>query len=92
MKDQDVALFQLIEQHTIHKPAFEIDFWNPKNIGLIHQHLELPNWAPWLAASLESMTGRSDVFPEGQLVVWDNVNSLPAASLSLNRISWNKER
>lgn len=48
--------------------------------------LEKRLWAPWLAASEDSIHGRMDIFPEGQLCVYDDYQL--HASLSLNRIQW----
>lgn len=62
--------------------------WKRGTTELIHSKLEIPNWAPWLAASKESLLGRSKVFPKGQLVTTD-IQGNPLASLSMNRISWN---
>jgi hypothetical protein len=43
-------------------------------------------WAPWLAASAESMESRASVFPAGQLCVAAGETVL--ASLSINQIDW----
>lgn len=51
--------------------------------------LEKKLWAPWLAASSNSIAGRMDVFPEGQLCIYDE-HALHA-SLSLNRIQWDNQ-
>ena len=69
---------------------FYIGHWDSKNDALmqgIHKKLELPNWAPWLAADLSSLQGRAQTFKEGQIVMFDNMGN-PAASLSMNRITW----
>jgi GNAT superfamily N-acetyltransferase len=66
---------------------FTVGSWKQEDIAIIHQKLEVPNWAPWLAASKISMVGRCLVFPEGQLVVKD-VQGVPLASLSMNKINW----
>ena len=53
----------------------------------IYMVLERPNWAPWLAASADTLGRRAEVFPEGQLVIMRNDEVL-MASLSMNRINW----
>ncbi|MCA9371918.1 hypothetical protein KC726_03390 [Candidatus Woesebacteria bacterium] len=60
--------------------------WSKEIIPQMHRLLEVPNWAPWLAASTQSMEGRANVFPEGQLMM--EIDTVPAASLSMNRIYW----
>jgi len=62
--------------------------WSPDLIPVILQDLEQPNWAPWLAAGYESLIGRIQVFPEGQIVLL-NETEAPIASISTNRIYWN---
>jgi GNAT superfamily N-acetyltransferase len=66
---------------------FTVGSWKPEDILSIHQKLEVPNWAPWLAASEVSMVGRCLVFPEGQIVMKDT-QGFPLASLSMNKINW----
>ena len=61
--------------------------WEIEDVPGIYAELEVPNWAPWLAASQESLMGRVQVFPEGQLIV-KSIDDLPLASLSMNKISW----
>lgn len=61
--------------------------WTPELIAPILEVLEKPNWAPWLAAGYNSLLGRSQVFPEGQIVLLDQENN-PLASISTNRIFW----
>ncbi len=70
-------------QHTIGN-------WQLKEINLIHQVLEQPNWAPWLAASPNVLKGRAEVFPEGQLII-KSIDGEPLASLSMNRINWDDD-
>ena len=65
----------------------QIISWKDTDIKLLHKELEIPNWAPWLAASLETMKTRASVFPAGQLVLTENTQ--PKVSLSTNRINWN---
>ena len=48
--------------------------------------LEQSCWSPWLAAPLESLAGRAEVFPDGQLCVYSGLGML--ATLSVNRIQW----
>lgn len=64
------------------------DNWTVKDAEVIYELLEKPNWAPWLAASKDSLVGRSLVFPQGQLVL-KGVDDTPLASLSTNQIFWN---
>lgn len=61
--------------------------WQQVDVPYMHQVLELPNWAPWLAASAETLSQRAEVFPLGQLVVVD-AKKEPLASLSMNKIWW----
>lgn len=61
--------------------------WTPHDAEKIFDILEKPNWAPWLAASKESIEGRSLVFPKGQLVI-KSIDGTPIASLSTNQIYW----
>ena len=49
--------------------------------------LERTCWASWLAASPQSLAGRANVFPEGQLCVYSKLGLL--ATLSANKIAWN---
>jgi hypothetical protein len=51
--------------------------------------LEKECWAPWLAASAESLIGRISVFSEGQICAVEDGKIL--ASLSLNKINWSGE-
>ncbi len=48
--------------------------------------LEKECWAPWLAASQKSLSGRAEVFPSGQLCL--SAGKIVLASLSLNRVDW----
>lgn len=43
-------------------------------------------WAPWLAASPNSLAGRAEVFPNGQLCITSEQGLL--ATLSVNQIMW----
>ncbi|HSX40359.1 MAG TPA: GNAT family N-acetyltransferase [Candidatus Saccharimonadales bacterium] len=62
--------------------------WSAEDAHLLFTQLEQPNWAPWLAASEETLAGRAFIFPQGQLMIKDREGK-PLASLSMNRISWN---
>lgn len=64
-----------------------IKTWTPEAASKIYQTLEVHNWAPWLAASEESLIGRSLVFPDGQLLI-EAPNGEIIASVSTNRINW----
>jgi len=70
----------------LHPMGLTIQEWTEELIPEMYQSLEEPNWAPWLAAGYESMLGRSQVFPEGQLVILKG--ETPIASLSMNQVSW----
>ena len=61
--------------------------WTPEIALQIHNNLELKSWAPWLAASPESLVGRSNTFPDGQLFLKSPEGKL-IASVSTNRIEW----
>lgn len=58
-----------------------------ERIEYIHSNLEVPNWAPWLAFSLENLVDHSMVYPEGQFDISDEVG-VPIGVLSANRINW----
>ncbi len=62
--------------------------WVPEDGQLIFDQVEKFNWAPWLAASPESLSGRSKTFPEGQLIIKDETGEKILATLSTNRINW----
>jgi GNAT superfamily N-acetyltransferase len=49
--------------------------------------LEQACWSPWLGASLESLAGRAEVFPNGQLCIYSELGLL--GTLSVNEIQWN---
>lgn len=51
--------------------------------------IESQLWAPWLAASRESLIGRSKVFSAGQLVAISKGKVL--GTLSLNQIKWDSD-
>lgn len=48
--------------------------------------LEQACWSPWLAAPQESLAGRAEVFPDGQLCIQSETGLL--ATLSVNKIEW----
>ncbi len=56
--------------------------------GMMSQlsEVEAQCWAPWLAASPDSMESRAHIFSEGQLTVVDD--SAVLATLSTNKIDW----
>lgn len=55
--------------------------------GMAQIHaLENKCWAPWLAASPDSMNGRANIFADGQLCV--QAGGALVATLSANRINW----
>ena len=56
-----------------------------EGMGPIHA-LENKCWAPWLAASPESMDGRAETFPDGQVCL--TIDGTLMATLSANRINW----
>lgn len=72
---------------SLTQPRYEVRPYKPQEAGLIYETLEKPNWAPWLAASVETLTKRAEIFPEGQIALW-GADGRPVASLSLNRFSW----
>lgn len=49
-------------------------------------NLEQACWSPWLAAPQESLAGRAETFPDGQLCVTSESQLL--ATLSVNKIDW----
>lgn len=67
---------------------FTIGSWKQEDTISVYQNLEVPNWAAWLAASTETLAGRAEVFPKGQLIIKSS-DGEPLASLSMNLISWN---
>lgn len=60
-----------------------------EGIKQIHA-IEQKTWAPWLAAGYESLAGRADVNPLGQLAVVSTTGEV-YASLSTNQIDWSGE-
>lgn len=67
--------------------GYEVRPYKPEDASLIYQELEVPNWAPWLRASPETLTKRAEAFPEGQLAIW-TPEGRPIASLSLSRFNY----
>jgi GNAT superfamily N-acetyltransferase len=72
---------------SLQPSKYEARPYKPEDASLIYRELEEPNWAPWLAASAETLAKRAEVFPEGQIALW-GADGKPVASLSLNRFSW----
>ncbi|OGH21647.1 MAG: hypothetical protein A2629_01945 [Candidatus Levybacteria bacterium RIFCSPHIGHO2_01_FULL_41_15] len=66
--------------------GFELRTYKPEEAARIYQELEVPNWAPWLRASPETLAKRAVVFPEGQIAIWKGKR--PIASISLNRFNY----
>lgn len=62
--------------------------WAPNDGPHIYDQVEKLNWAPWLAATPETLSGRAEVFPEGQLIIKDESSKKILATLSTNRINW----
>ncbi len=69
------------------KVRYTLGSLKPQDAEVVFKSLEEPNWAPWLAASSETIERRAEVFSEGQLVII-GLDGTPLASLSMNRISW----
>lgn len=65
---------------------FEIRPYRSDEAPKIYEMLEMPNWAPWLRATPKTLAKRAEVFPQGQIAVWDG--NRPAASISLNRFNF----
>ncbi len=65
----------------------KLEFWTTEKAQAILTQLEQPNWAPWLAAGVESLAGRAIVNPEGQFLLAAEDGGL-IASLSTNKINW----
>lgn len=82
-KTKSVSDVEIAEMHK----GMTVESWNPEEASELFNKLEKPNWAPWLAASKESIAGRARIFPRGQLLMKDK-NGQYAASLSLNQIDW----
>ncbi|MDD3302031.1 MAG: hypothetical protein PHN31_00620 [Candidatus Gracilibacteria bacterium] len=64
----------------------KISNWSLDVSKSIYEILEKPNWAEWLEASINSIEGRSKVFPEGQFLLSNGKETL--GSLSTNQIYW----
>ena len=80
----------LMKEHSISHEKLgtcAVKLWTPESALIIHQTLEIHNWAPWLAASKTSLIGRSLIFPEGQLFI-ELPSGVIVASVSTNRIHW----
>lgn len=74
------------QERTIIDGSLEIHSLKPNEVPLFFKELEEPNWAPWLAASEATLSGRASVFPSGQLVMKDKSGAY-VASLSMNQIN-----
>lgn len=64
----------------------EVRPYKPSEAQKIFDELEVPNWAPWLRASVETLRKRAEVFPEGQIAVWEGER--PIANISLARFNY----
>lgn len=78
----------LTTESLIKTKQFDVINWHPSLAHIIHEELEVTNWAPWLAAGVESIAGRAEVFPQGQLLIMDPETGAPLASISTNQINW----
>jgi GNAT superfamily N-acetyltransferase len=65
-----------------------VGLWNPEDGPEIYDQVEKLNWAPWLSASSQTLSGRAKVFPEGHLIIKDIAGKNILATLSTNRINW----
>lgn len=67
----------------------DVATWQQLGDGGIAQiyEIEKQTWAPWLAASYESLAGRAEVNPMGQLAIVGAEGDV-WASLSTNKINW----
>src|SRR3990167_3463265 len=66
--------------------GFELRTYKPEEAARIYQELEVPNWAPWLRASPETLAKRAVVLPEGEIDNWKGKRVI--ASISLNRFNY----
>lgn len=64
----------------------EVRPYKPSEAKKIFSELEVPSWAPWLRASVETLEKRAEVFPEGQIAVWEGEH--PIANISLARFNY----
>lgn len=65
---------------------YEVRPYNPSEAGMIFHGLERPNWAPWLRASEGVLAKRAEVFPQGQIAIWERER--PVANISLARFNY----
>lgn len=65
---------------------YEVRSYKPWEAQKIFDELEVPNWAPWLRASKEVLAKRAEVFPEGQIAIWEGDH--PVANISLARFNY----
>lgn len=75
----------VVKQESLHG-KYEVKPYDPEDAITIYKELEVPNWAPWLRASTETLAKRAKVFPEGQLAVWEGKR--PIANISLARFNY----
>lgn len=80
--------FSKMEPITNHEAAVKLEVrpYKPSEAQKIFDELEVPNWAPWLRASVETLAKRAEVFPEGQIAVWEGEH--PIANISLARFNY----
>lgn len=88
MLERTISPMQPGSEEVLGRPRYDIRAYTPDEAPLIYKELEVPNWAPWLRASVETLTRRAEVFPEGQLAIWTPEGD-PIASLSLSRFQYN---
>lgn len=53
----------------------------------LYEQLEKPNWAPWLRFGPEVLARQAEIFPEGQIIIPDEMGE-PIVALSANRVQW----
>lgn len=80
--------FSSMEPITNNETArkLEVRPYKPSEAKKIFTELEVPNWAPWLRASVETLEKRAEVFPEGQIAIWEGEH--PVANISLARFNY----
>lgn len=64
----------------------EVRPYKPSEAKKVFTELEVPNWAPWLRASIVTLEKRAEVFPEGQIAIWKGEH--PIANVSLVRFNY----
>lgn len=77
------------------QPRYEVRPYRPEEAELIYKELEEPNWAPWLRASVDTLRARAEVFPQGQIALWDTDTrsgregrKRPVAVINLQRFNY----